>query len=309
MIKVILDTDPGIDDALAILLLATLPEVDLQAITVTHGNTTVDKCLANALKIATLAGLDDVPIARGAAEPLIQKLTVAEETHGDTGLGYAVLPNSSLPVAECKAFELMIDLIHRHPHEITVLCIGPMTNLATAILNDPTIIPLIKNVDSMAGSFEFAGNASPTAEYNVFCDPEAYQIVVNSGIPLSIVPLDVTYQCIFTTDHLERLKNIKPAVREFIADSTRFYMEFHDEYQSIQGCAINDPLAAALLVKPDLVSWNDFYVSVELSGESTRAKTSADRFNTLSKKPNARVAMTVQVEKFMDFFIDQMGKL
>ena len=307
--KVILDTDPGIDDALAILLLAASPEVSLEAITVTHGNTSVDKCARNALQLIELAGIVGVPVARGASEPLVKTLSVAEETHGDGGLGYAQLPEPSTSLSIENAVDTIINLIHQFPNEITLLCIGPMTNIALAILKDPSIVTLVKRVVSMGGAFHFPGNATPDSEYNVFCDPESYDIVLRAGFDLTIVPLDVTYKCIFTKEHVSRLKEIKPAIREFIEDSTRFYMEFHDEYQSIDGCAINDPLAAAILIDSNLVKLRDYYVTVELKGEHTKAKTSADHFGTLQKAPNAKVAMEVDVECFMDFFVARMKML
>lgn len=307
--RVILDTDPGIDDALAILLLAASPEVSLEAITVTHGNTSVDKCARNALQLIDLAGIESVPVARGASEPIVKSLSVAEETHGDGGLGYAQLPAPSISLSKEHAVDTIIKLVHRFPHEITLLCIGPMTNIALAILKDPSIVPLVKRVVSMAGAFYFPGNATPDSEYNVYCDPESYDIVLRAGFDLTIVPLDVTYKCIFTKEHISRLKEIKPEIREFIDDSTRFYMEFHNEYQSIDGCAINDPLAAAILIEPDLVKLRDYYVTVELKGEHTKAKTSADHFGVLHKAVNAKVAMEVDVPGFMNFFITRMKML
>ena len=309
VMKVILDTDPGIDDALAILLLAASSEVSLEAITVTHGNTSVDKCARNALQLIELAGITSVPVARGASEPIVKTLSVAEETHGDGGLGYALLPEPTLSLSQDNAIDTIINLVRRFPNEITLLCIGPMTNIALAILKDPSIVPLVKRVVSMAGAFHFPGNATPDSEYNVFCDPESYDIVLRAGFDLTIVPLDVTYQCIFTKEHVARLKKIKPAIREFIEDSTRFYMEFHDEYQAIDGCAINDPLAAAILIDPDLVKVRDYYVTVELKGEHTKAKTSADHFGVLDRAANAKVAMGVDVPGFMDFFIERMKML
>jgi len=307
--RVILDTDPGIDDALAFLLLAASPEISLEAITVTHGNTSVDKCSRNALDISELAGLLNVPIARGASEPLVKSLTVAEETHGDGGLGYAMLPRSAKELYPGHAVDLIIELVHKYPHEITLLMIGPVTNLALAIRRDPTIIPLIKDVVSMSGAIHFPGNASPSAEYNVFCDPHAYDLMLKSGFDLTIVPLDVTYKCLFQPRHVAALSGARPELVRFIDDSTRFYMEFHDEYQKIDGCAINDPLAAALLVKPDLVEYRDYYVTVELTGHHTFAKTTADHFHATGHAPNAKVAMEVDVDGFMDFFISRVKQL
>jgi len=257
--KVILDTDPGIDDALAFILLKAMPEISLQAITVTHGNTTVEKCTTNALKLVELLGMTDVPVAMGATEPLVKTLSVAEETHGDTGLGHAVLPHPTTTIIESNAANLIIDIVNANPGEITILCIGPVTNLALALLKDPSLRKKIKNVVSMAGTIHYPGNATPSSEYNVFC--------------------------------------------------TAFYMEFHAEYQGIEGCAINDPLAAAILVKPDLVKMRDYYVDIELHGDFTTAKISADHFNATGKPANARVAMEVDVDAFMDFFIERVKTL
>ena len=307
--KVILDTDPGIDDALAFILLKAMPEIELQAITVTHGNTSVEKCTTNALKLVELLGMTDIPIAMGATEPLVRALSIAEETHGDTGLGHAVLPNPRTQVVKENAANLIIDIVNANPGEITILCIGPVTNLALALLKEPSLRKKIKNVVSMAGTIHCPGNATPSSEYNVYCDPESFDILLRSGIDLTIVPLDVTYQCLFTKAHVERLSNAREDIRTFIDRSTAFYMEFHAEYQGIQGCAINDPLAAAILLKPDLVTFRDYYVDIELHGEFTTAKLSADHFNATGKAPNAKVAMEVDVNAFMDFFIERVGTL
>jgi purine nucleosidase len=307
--KVILDTDPGIDDALAFILLKAMPEISLQAITVTHGNTSVEKCTTNALKLVELLGMQDVPVAMGATEPLVRALSIAEETHGDTGLGYAILPEPKTSVVQENAANLIIDIVNANPGEITILCIGPVTNLALALLKEPTLRKKIKNVVSMGGTIHYPGNATPSSEYNVFCDPESFDILLRSGIDLTIVPLDVTYQCLFTKAHVARLENAREDIRTFIDRSTAFYMEFHAEYQGIQGCAINDPLAAAILVKPDLVTYRDYYVDIELHGEFTTAKISADHFNATGKAANAKVAMDVNVDAFMDFFIERVSTI
>ena len=307
--KVILDTDPGIDDALAFILLRAMPEVCLQAITTTHGNTTVQKCTDNALKLVELLGMQDIPVAEGAHEPLVKALSVAEETHGDTGLGHAVLPSAKIKAVDSNAANLIIDLVNANPNEITILCIGPVTNIALALLKEPGLRKKIKNVVSMAGTIHYPGNATPSSEYNVFCDPEAFDILLRSGIDLTIVPLDVTYKCLFTKSHVEKLAGAKEDIRNFIDRSTAFYMEFHAEYQGIEGCAINDPLAAAILVKPELVTFRDYYVDIELHGEFTTAKLSADHFAATGKAPNAKVAMEVDVDGFMDFFIERVKTL
>jgi inosine-uridine nucleoside N-ribohydrolase len=307
--KLILDTDPGIDDALAFILLKAMPEISLQAITTTHGNTTVQKCTENALKLVELLGMEDIPVAEGAYEPLVKTLSVAEETHGDTGLGHAVLPASKIKPVAINAANLIIDIVNANPGEITILCIGPVTNLALALLKEPSLRKKIKNVVSMAGTIHYPGNATPSSEYNVFCDPEAFEILLRSGIDLTIVPLDVTYKCLFTKAHIERLKGARADIHTFIDRATAFYMDFHLEYHGIEGCAINDPLAAAILLKPELVTMRDYYVDIELHGDFTTAKLSADHFVALGNPPNAQVAMEVDVEGFMDFFIERVKTL
>ena len=307
--KIIFDTDPGIDDALALLLIAAAPELDLMAITVTHGNTSQEKCLSNALRLVELLGITQVPVARGAQEPLVKELSVAEETHGDGGLGYAVLPEPKVKPIQESAHDLIIRLVNENPNQITLLCVGPMTNIALALLKQPQITKKIKRIVAMGGSIHYPGNATPQSENNVFCDPESYEIVVNAGIDLTLVPLDVTYQCLLTTQHIEQITLARPEIKNFIKESTRFYIEFHAEYQGIQGCAINDPLAAAILIDPTLVENRDYFLSVDLSGGPSKAKTIADHYGALKKAPNAKVSMTVDVDRFMQLFIQHMNRL
>ena len=307
--KIIYDTDPGIDDALGLLLLAASPEIDLLAITVTHGNTSQEKCLNNALKLVELTGITKVPVARGAEEPLVKELSVAEETHGEGGLGYAILPKSAISPCSELAHDLIIRVVRENPGEVTLLCVGPMTNIALAFLKAPEIVSKVRRIVSMGGAIHYPGNVTPQAEYNVFCDPEAFEIVLKSGIDFTLVPLDVTYQCIFTTDHLEKITEARSEIRSFIFDSTRFYMEFHEDYQGIKGCAINDPLAAAILLDPTLVKNRDYYLTIELTSPTSKAKTIADHYGLLKSAPNAKVSMEVDVERFMELFINRMNRL
>lgn len=307
--KIIYDTDPGIDDALGLLLLAASPEIDLLGITVTHGNTSQEKCLNNALKLVELTGITKVPVARGAEEPLVKELSVAEETHGEGGLGYAILPKSAISPCSELAHDLIIRVVRENPGEVTLLCVGPMTNIALAFLKAPEIVSKVRRIVSMGGAIHYPGNVTPQAEYNVFCDPEAFEIVLKSGIDFTLVPLDVTYQCILTTDHLEKITEARSEIRNFIFDSTRFYMEFHEDYQGIKGCAINDPLAAAILLDPTLVKNRDYFLTIELTSPTSKAKTIADHYGLLKSAPNAKVSMEVDVERFMKLFINRMNRL
>lgn len=161
----------------------------------------------------------------------------------------------------------------------------------------------------MGGAIHYPGNATPQSEYNVYCDPEAFDIVIRAGIDFTLVPLDVTYKCIFTTEHLARIDKARNEIKKFLSDSTRFYIEFHASYQAIQGCAINDPLAAALLIDPTLVTFRDYYVTIDLQSTESKAKTIADHYGALKKSANAKVAMEVDVERFMNLFIARMNAL
>src|SRR6516165_10474576 len=203
--KVIIDTDPGTDDAMAILLALNSPELEVKALTVVPGNVTAAQGLQNALKLVSLANRCEVPVAAGAQHPLFQKLITAEYWHGANGLG-----NAELPPAKCRADprfapDLIIELVHMYPHEITLLPVGPETNIALAVLKDPSIVPLVKEVIVMGGSIS-GGNVNASAEANIYNDPEAAQIVFNAGWPLTMVGLDVGDRTLFRSAHLAQIQ-------------------------------------------------------------------------------------------------------
>ena len=304
--RVILDTDPGIDDALAILLALAAPQVELEALTVTFGNCSVDQGVANALSILELAQAAHIPVAKGADRPLVQPLLLAPETHGNTGLGYAQLAPPTIKPDPTPAVNLLIEKVMANPDEMTIIAIGPLTNLALAIRIEPRLIQAVKEVFIMGGAIRFDGNTTPLAEFNTYCDPHAAQIVFHSGMPLTLVPLDVTYQVVFTPDDVDRLLQIDSPLTRFIAESTRFYMEFHDEYQQINGCVINDPLALAISYMPNLVDTQELYVDVDISGGVSMGNTYADFYNMLGKEPNMQVALDVRSRQFLDYFLERM---
>jgi len=304
--RVILDTDPGIDDALAILLALAAPQVELEALTVTFGNCSVDQGVANALSILELAQAAHIPVAKGADRPLVQPLLLAAETHGNTGLGYAQLDPPTIKPDPTPAVNLLIEKVMANPDEMTIIAIGPLTNLALAIRIEPRLIQAVKEVFIMGGAIRFDGNTTPLAEFNTYCDPHAAQIVFHSGMPLTLVPLDVTYRVVFTPTDVDRLLQIDSPLTRFIAESTRFYMEFHDEYQQINGCVINDPLALAISYMPDLVDTQELYVDVDISGGVSMGNTYADFYNMLGKEPNMQVALDVRPRQFLDYFLERM---
>jgi inosine-uridine nucleoside N-ribohydrolase len=306
---ILFDTDPGIDDSLAILLALASPELKVEGISVVHGNCSVEQALSNALGILELAHANDIPVARGFALPLVQPSLLAPETHGDAGIGYGKLPTpSAKPVAQ-HSVDFLIEKVRSAPGEITLVCIGPLTNLAVAIRKDPAMIQAVKEVIIMGGAIRHQGNTSPLAEFNVFVDPHAAHIVYHSGMPITLVPLDVTYQCVLTHADVERLERTHSPITRFIADSTRFYMEYHDEYQQIDGCIINDALALALAFAPELCDYEEHYVDVDISGGVSLGKTFADFYKVNRQPANMKVALGVRARDFMEIFLERMETL
>ncbi len=306
---IILDTDPGIDDSLAILLAAASPEIILDGIVAVHGNVSTEQTTKNALSVLELAKATHIPVYKGCDVPLVKESLLSPETHGNSGLGYAQLPEPlTQPRAE-HGSDYIIEQIMSRPSEVTLVCIGPLTNIALAIRQEPRIVENVKEAFIMGGAIQHPGNTTALAEYNTFVDPHAAHIVFHSGMPITLTPLDVTYQCIFTKDDAERLLKIDSPITKFIADSTRFYMEFHDEYQSIEGCVINDPMTLALTFMPEICDYQDLVVDVDLSTGVGLGNTFADFYNYEKKKPNMKVAMSVRPRLFMESFLERMEKL
>ena len=195
------------------------------------------------------------------------------------------------------------------PGEITLVAIGPLTNIALAIRQEPRIVENVKEVFIMGGAMRHEGNTTPLAEFNTYVDPHAAHIVFHSGMPITLTPLDVTYQCVFLPDDLNRLLKIDSPITKFISDATRFYMEFHDEYQKIEGCVINDPLTLALTFMPELCDYQELHVDVDLSGGVSMGNTFADFYHMTGKPANMKVALGVRPRDFMELFLERMEKL
>ena len=195
------------------------------------------------------------------------------------------------------------------PGKMTLVCIGPLTNVAVAIRKEPRILRAVNEVVIMGGAIRHQGNTTPLAEFNVYVDPHAAYMVYHSGMPITLVPLDVTYQCILTKADVKRLQSINSPISNFVADSTRYYMEFHDAYQKIDGCIINDPLALALTFAPGLCNYEEHYVDVDISGGVSMGKTYAD-FYKLTKHPaNMKIALGVRARDFIELFLERVGNL
>lgn len=307
--RILFDTDPGIDDACAVLLALASPEVSVEGLSVVHGNCSLEQATANALSVLELANAAHIPVAKGCELPLVQPSLLAPETHGDRGVGYAELPTPRTgPVAQ-HAIDFLIEKILASPGEMTLLAIGPLTNVALAIRQEPRIVQALKEIIIMGGALRYEGNTTALAEFNTYVDPHAAHIVYHAGIPTTLVPLDVTYQCILTPSDVTQLQEIHSPITQFVADATRFYMEFHDEFQKIDGCVINDPLALALMFAPELCTYQELPVDVDLSGGISMGKTVADFYNYGKKPANMRVALGVRARDFIDLFVERIQSL
>ncbi|NTW12100.1 MAG: nucleoside hydrolase [Anaerolineales bacterium] len=307
--RILLDTDPGIDDALAILLALASPELSLEGLSVVHGNCSLDRAVTNGLSILELVNASHIPLARGCALPLVQPSLLAAETHGNTGLGYAKLPEPRIQPIGQHGSDFLIEKILSNPGEITLVAIGPLTNVALAVRKEPKFAKSLKELIIMGGAIRHEGNQTALAEFNTFVDPHAAHIVFHAGIPTTLVPLDVTYQCLLTAQDVERLLKIDSPIPGFIKDATDFYMEYHASYQGIQGCIINDPLALALTFAPELCDYEELPVDVDISGGVSMGKTFADFYNYQKKPANMRVALGVRPRDFIELFLERMERL
>jgi inosine-uridine nucleoside N-ribohydrolase len=318
--RVIIDTDPGTDDAMAIILALNSPELEVEALTVVPGNVDGRQGLENALKIVSLAGRCDVAVAGGAQHPLNQKLITAQFWHGKNGLA-----NVELPASKCKADprfgpDLIIEMIRKYPHEITLIPVGPLTNIALAVSKDPGIASLVKDIVIMGGSIT-GGNVNGAAEANIYGDPEAAQIVFNAGWMVTMVGSDVGERTLITRKYLAELQSSHGPQSNFIAKIADFYLT-RSEKSGYNGAAMYDPLAVGIALDPTLGTLKEMHVDVETRGEFTRGETVANRMGSnennvlhgdhyeiegvIDLKPNARVCIASDADRFLNLFIGRV---
>jgi len=318
--RVIIDTDPGTDDAMAIILALNSPELKVEALTVVPGNVDGRQGLENALKIVSLAGRCDVIVAGGAQHPLNQKLITAQFWHGKNGLA-----DVELPPSKCKADprfgpDLIIEMIHKFPHEITLIPVGPLTNIALAVSKDPSIAGLVKDIVIMGGSIT-GGNVNGAAEANIYNDPEAAQIVFNAGWMVTMVGSDVGERTLITRKYLALLQSSRGPQSDFIAKIADFYLT-RSEKSGYSGAAMYDPLAVGIALDPTLGTLKEMHVDVETKGEFTRGETVANRMGlnennvlhgdhyeiegVIKLKPNARVCLASDADRFLQLFVSRV---
>lgn len=288
---VIIDTDPGIDDAIAIFLALTSDKLDVKLITTTAGNQTIEKVTSNAIKLVNLTGIKGIEIAKGATKPLIKELYTAEEFHGESGIGGVILPEGEQQASERTAVEAMKDLIVRSNENVSIVAIGPLTNVANLITAYPNIIHKIEQISIMGGAYE-GGNTTPVAEFNMYVDPEAAQIVFKSGIPIALFGLDVTYKAVLFNEDIEQIRSIGNRISDAAAEMLEFYAKGRTN-----GLPMHDACAVAYLIKPELFTFIPCNVQVETKGEFTYGQTIIDKKRLTDCPINANVAFEVDREE------------
>ncbi|MHB8217020.1 MAG: nucleoside hydrolase [Candidatus Sulfotelmatobacter sp.] len=277
--RVIIDTDPGVDDALALLLAMRSPELKIEAITPVAGNVPLELTLPNALRMVEIAGRTEIPVAAGAKSPLVRRLVTATYVHGENGLGGAVFPEPKTKPINQPAAELIRQIVRQFPGEVTLLTIGPLTNIATALNTDAELAGMVRALVMMGGSLS-GGNITPAAEFNIYVDPEAARIVFQSGIPITMVGLDVTRKTSLTEDHLRQLQAGQNPVSQAAATIARNAIEHNRERGFVVGPNMHDSLAVAGFLDPSILKLKEYYVDVETTGELTAGE-------TLGYSPNA----------------------
>ncbi len=304
-IPIILDCDPGHDDAIALLLALASPEVELLAVTTVHGNQTLAKTTANALRVLDLAGRADIPVAAGADRPLTREPKVADHVHGESGLdGPFLPPPQHEPVAQ-HAVDLIIEKLAASPEPVTLIPTGPLTNIA--LLLDRTSRENIERIVLMGGSIA-EGNITPAAEFNIWADPEAADRVFTSGLDVTMIGLDVTHKALLTSPIAERLRTTG-RTGTFVAELVEFFSRYHRETYGWDGAPIHDAVAVAHVVWPGLVETKHRNVEVELASELCRGRTVVDLWNRTERPANAHVGVDIDVDRFFELLVERIERL
>jgi pyrimidine-specific ribonucleoside hydrolase len=306
-IPIMLDCDPGHDDALAIVLALARPELRLLAITTVAGNAGLDRTTRNALRVLTLLGRTDVPVAAGAERPIVREPWVPVEFHGDSGLDGADLPEPAVGAAAVGALELASGLLRAADQPVTLVATGPLTNVALLLRAAPDLRDRIAAISLMGGSLG-EGNTTASAEFNIWADPEAAAIVFEAGIPLRMAGLDVTHQALVLPADIARLDGLGTRAGHVFADLMRFFAVHHRDRYGWEGPPIHDAVAVAWLAEPGLVRSSELRIDVETAGVQTRGRTVADREGLTGRPSNATVGLEIDRERLIDLVVDSVGQ-
>jgi purine nucleosidase len=306
--KVILDCDPGHDDAMAILLARGNPEIELVGITTVAGNHTIDKVTLNARRVCTVAGIDNVPIAQGCGHPLTRKLVVAPEVHGDSGLDGPAWGEPTVGLVDGHAVDLIIELVMASPGEISLVPVGPLTNIALALRKEPRIAENAREVVLMGGS-TLRGNKTPAGESNIYVDPEAAVAVFDAPWPVTMVGLNLTHQARATPEVLARISAVGTPVATMVVELMEFFRSRYLVRSGFESPPVHDACCIARLIRPEVVECVETFVAVETASELTRGMTLVDFDNRFERPPNALVATKLDFEGFWDLMVDAIQRI
>lgn len=308
--KIIIDTDPGQDDAVAILIALGSPELEVLGITAVAGNVPLALTEKNCRIICELAGRTDIPVYAGAIRPLVRKLVTAENVHGKTGLNGPVLPDPTMPLQEQYAVDFIVETLMAQPDKSVTLCVlGPLTNIALAMIREPKIAPRIAEIVLMGGGCFEGGNVTPAAEFNIYVDPHAAKVVFESGVPITMFPLDVTHKALTTRKRVQEFRDMGTNVGTVTAELLDFFERFDEEKYGTDGGPLHDPNVIAWLLKPELYTGRHINVEIETTSELTMGMTVADWWGVSDRPKNAFFVRDLDAEGFYNLLIERIGTL
>lgn len=309
--KIIIDCDPGQDDAVGILLALAAPEeLEVLGITAVAGNVPLALTQRNARIVCELAGRTDVPVFAGCDAPLSRTLVTAEHVHGKTGLDGPQLDDPVMPLRDAHAVDFIIDTLRREEAgRVTLVPMGPLTNIAEVFRRAPDVAGRVQEIVLMGGAYFEVGNITPAAEFNIFVDPEAAEIVFKSGVPLVVMPLDVTHKALTTRPRVEAFRSMGTKVGEMVAAWTDFFERFDKEKYGSEGAPLHDPCTVAYLLKPALFSGREINVEIEVTSELTRGMTVADWWRVTDRSANALFMGDVDADGFFALLVERIGRL
>ena len=308
--RIIIDTDPGQDDAIAILLALGSPELEVVGITAVAGNVPLALTEKNARKICELAGRPDIKVYPGAVRPLVRRPVTAEHVHGKTGLDGPSLPEPTMPLQEQHAVDFIVETVMNEESGSITLCpLGPLTNIALALNREPRIAPRIREIVLMGGGFFEGGNVTPTAEFNIYVDPHAADVVFHSGIPIVVMPLDVTHKALTTAKRVQAFRALGSKVGEAAAALLDFFERFDEEKYGTDGGPLHDPCVIAYLLRPELFNGRQCNVAVEIASELTMGMTVVDWWGVTDRPKNALVMRDIDADGFFALLTERLGRL
>ena len=309
--KIIIDTDPGQDDAVAILLALASPEdIEVLGITCVAGNVPLPLTTKNARIICELAGFPQMQVFAGCDRPLGRELVTAEHVHGKTGLDGPTLPDPKMPLAQGHAVDFIIDQLRTYaPGTVTLCPLGPLTNIATALQKAPDIASRIAKIVLMGGGYFEGGNITPTAEFNIYVDPQAADIVFKSGAPIVVMPLDVTHKALVTKPRNDAFRAMGTPAGMAVAEMTDFFERFDKEKYGSTGAPLHDPCVTAYMIRPDLFKGRHINVEIETSSELTMGMTVADWWGVTDREPNATFMGELDADGFFDLLTERLARL